>query len=80
MWILFCYMCFVLVCYNVLSVPRSIVVTCWEKIDLLAHFDVISCLFLTFQYYVLGSGVVFDCIDSRSLPSSLILLPSKLIS
>ena len=27
---------FVLVCHTVLSVPRNIVVTCWERADLLA--------------------------------------------
>ena len=32
----FCYLCFMLVCCNVVSVLCSLVVTCWERADLLA--------------------------------------------
>ena len=35
-WILCCYLCFVLVCHTVLSVPCNLVVTCRERADLLA--------------------------------------------
>ena len=43
------------VCHTVLSVPCSLVVTCWEKTDLLALVYVMfSCVFATFPYGVLG--------------------------
>ena len=32
----FCYLCFVIFCYTVLSVPCSFAVTCWEKTNLYA--------------------------------------------
>ena len=40
--------------YAVLSVPSSLVVTCWERADLLALLCVIFFVFVTFQYSVLG--------------------------
>ena len=56
----FCYLCFVFVCNTVLSVPCSLVVTCWVRADLLALLYVMfSCVFVTS-----GSGLVFDCTDS----------------
>ena len=52
------------VCHAVMSVPCSLVVTCWEKADLLSLlFKMFSCVFVTFPYDVLGS-VWYDCIDS----------------
>ena len=42
-------------CNTVLSVPCSLVVTCWERADLLALLYVMfSCVFVTFPYGVLG--------------------------
>ena len=42
-------------CHTVLSVPCSLVVTCWERADLLAHlYGMFSCVFVTFPYGVLG--------------------------
>ena len=41
--------------YTVLSVPCSIVITCWERADLLALVCVMfSCVFVTFPYGVSG--------------------------
>ena len=41
--------------HTVLSVPGSIVVTCWEWADLLTLLCVMfSCVFITFPYGVLG--------------------------
>ena len=43
------------VCRAVLSVPCSLVVTCWDRTDLLALLYVMfSCVFATFPYGVLG--------------------------
>ena len=40
---------YVCLCYAVLSVPCSLVVTCWERADLLALLCVVfSCLCVTF--------------------------------
>ena len=51
----FCYLCIVFVCHTVLSVPCSLVVSCWERADLLALLCVMfSCVFVTFPYHVLG--------------------------
>ena len=42
-------------CYAVLSVPCSLVVTCWERAALLALlFVLLSCVFVTFPYGVPG--------------------------
>ena len=44
----------VFLCHTVLSVPCSLVVTCWERADLLALLCVMfSCDFVTFPYGVL---------------------------
>ena len=44
-----------IVCHAVLSVPCSLVPTCWERADFLALLYVmISCVFFTFTYGVLG--------------------------
>ena len=50
-----CFVCFVFVCHTVLSVPCNLVVTCWERADLLVLLYVMfSCIFVTFRYGVLG--------------------------
>ena len=47
------------VCHAILSVPCSLVVTCWESDDLLTLLYLSHC-----PICCPGSGVVFDCIDS----------------
>ena len=43
------------ICHAVLSVHCSLVVTCWERANLLAHLYVMfSCAFVTFPCGVLG--------------------------
>ena len=45
----------VCLCNAVLSVPCSLVITCWDRADLLALLCVMfSCVFVTFPYGVLG--------------------------
>ena len=66
---------FDVVYHTVMSVPCSLVVTCWERADLLALLYVTySCVFCHFPIWCPGLGVVFDCNDSQSLPSSLLIL------
>ena len=49
LWILFEHR--VCLCLTVLSVPCSLVVTCWERADLLAFVRVMfACVFVTFSY------------------------------
>ena len=50
-----------LVFYAVLSVPCSLVITCWERADFLALLSV-----------MVSDGVFLNSIDSRSLQSSLL--------
>ena len=45
------------------SVYMRLVVTCWERADLLALVCGVCCEFVTFPL-VFGSGMVLDCIDS----------------
>ena len=70
----FCYLYFVFACHTVLSVTFSLVVTCWERADLLALLYVMfSCCFFFVIYFPMwcpGLGVALECIDSGSLPSS----------
>ena len=47
------------VCHAFLSVHCSLVVTCWERADLLALLYVMFYYFVTFP-----CGVMLDCIDS----------------
>ena len=56
------------VCHDFASVHCCLVVTCWERADLLAFVFMFSCVFVTFPLWYPGSGVVLDCIDTRSLP------------
>ena len=70
MWCFFCgsfllFMFHVCLYYTVLCVPCSLVITCWERVGLLAILCVMfSSYFVTFPYGVSGIGVVLDCIDS----------------
>ena len=62
----FCYLCFmfVFVILSCLLIPCSLVITCWDRADLLALLCVVfSCLFVTFPYGVPGQLwylIVFD--------------------
>ena len=50
----FCYLCFIFVCHTVLSVPCSLVVTCWKRAYLLALLYVMFfCVFCSLSYGVL---------------------------
>ena len=65
LWILF--VSYVCLCYAFLSVPCNLVITCWERADLLALMCVMfSCVFFHFPIWCPGSGdrVVLDCIYS----------------
>ena len=53
----FCYLWFVFVCHTVFSVPRSLVVTCWERADLLVLLNV---MFSHFPIWCLVLGVVLS--------------------
>ena len=46
------------------SVLCCLVVTCWEKADLLALVGDVYCIFVNFPCGILVSGVVLDCIVS----------------
>ena len=53
-----------------LSVHCSLVFSCWERAGLLALLCVMFySVFVAFQLWCPGSGVVLDCINSWSLPS-----------
>ena len=52
-----------------LSIHCCLVVTCWERVDLLALVGDVYCYF---HMWYPGSGVVLDCIVSRSLPPFLL--------
>ena len=62
-----CYFIFMsCICHAFVSVHGCLVVTCWERADLLLI------VFCHFPMWYPGSGVVLDCIDSRSLLSFLL--------
>ena len=46
------------------SVHCCLVVTCWERADLLALVGDVYCIFCYFPTWYPVSGVVLDCIDS----------------
>ena len=48
------------VCHAVLSVHCSLVVTCWERANLLALLYVMFLVFLSLSMWCPGSGVVLD--------------------
>ena len=51
LWAILIFVFHVCICYAVLSVPCSLVITCCERDDLLALLCVIfSCVFFTFPY------------------------------
>ena len=52
------------VCHALASVHCCLVVTCWERADLLALVCVVYLCFCHFPTWYPGSGVVLDCIDS----------------
>ena len=50
-----CYLCFMCVCHIIWYVPYSLMVTCWEKADLLdLLYVMLSCVCIAFQYGVPG--------------------------
>ena len=70
LWILFVIcVCF---CYTVLSVPYSLVITCWERAYLLALLLVMFSCVLSLLIWCPGSDELFDFIDSWSIPCSLL--------
>ena len=46
------------------SVNCRLVVTCWERADLLARVGDVYCIYVTFPLWYSGSGVVLDYIVS----------------
>ena len=54
------------VCHVVLSVACCLVVTCWERADLLAFFNEMFFAFVTFPYGVLGQVWYLKSIRHRS--------------
>ena len=61
------------VCHAFASAYCCLVVTCWERADLLALVCGVKLCGFYFLIWYPGSGVVLDCIDSWSLPSFLLL-------
>ena len=68
-------------CLIVLSVPYSLVVTCWERDGLLALMYVcdVFCVFVTFPYGVLGQVWYFIVMDSWSLLSSFLCTDCQIV-
>ena len=62
------------VCHVFLSVYCRLVVTGWERADLMTLLYVMFSVFCHFLMWCPGSGVVLDCADSWSLLSFLLLL------
>ena len=52
------------VCHAFVSVHLCLVVTCWERADLLALGCDVQLRFCHFPMWYLGSDVVLNCIDS----------------
>ena len=77
-WYFFCgsfiFFCLAFALPLCVSVYMCLVVTCWERADLLA--PVFGCLIvsLLLSHWYLGSGLVLDCIDSWSLHPYLLLV------
>ena len=65
LWIFFMlFMLHACPCYALLSVPCTLVITCWESADHLALLCVVfSCVLLLSIWYP-GLGMFLDCIDS----------------
>ena len=62
------------------SVHCCLVVTCWERADLLALVCDVYLWFCHFPMWYPGSGVVLDCIDAGSLPPFLLFLKRNIRS
>ena len=58
------FMFHVCLCYAILSVPCSLVITCWEKVDLLVLLCIVFFCILSLSHMVSRPGVVLGCIDS----------------
>ena len=51
-------MFYVCLCYAVLSVPCSLLITCWERADFLALlFLMFSCFFFVFCFFIFPYGI-----------------------
>ena len=61
---LLCFFCLVFVKPFYVSVYFCLVVTCWERADLLALVFWCLTVSLSLSHWYPGSGVVLDCIDS----------------
>ena len=61
------------VCHAFASVHCCLVVTCWERADLLALIYDVKLCFCLFPMWYPVSGVVLDCIDSLFSPPFLLL-------
>ena len=59
--------------YAFASVHCCLVLTCWERTDLLSLVCDVKLCFCHFPMWYPESGVVLDCIASRSLPLFLLL-------
>ena len=67
-------LCFIeLSLQHAFTVHCNLVITCWKMADLLALLCVMLSCVLSLSIWCLGSKVVLDCIDSSSLPSSLLI-------
>ena len=58
-------------CYYVLSVSCSLMVTCWERVDFLdIQYVMVSCVLVTFPYGILGQMwyLIVSIPDLRLLP------------
>ena len=56
--------CLVFVMHLCMFVYLCLVVTCWERADLLALVCGVLTVSLSLSHWYPGSGVVLDCIDS----------------
>ena len=59
-----CFFCLVFVMPLCASVYLCLVVTCWERADLLALVCGVLTMSLSLSHWYPGAGVVLDCIDS----------------
>ena len=59
-------------CYAFASAQWCLVVTCWERADLLALVCGVKLCDCYFPIWYPESGVIFDCIDSYPLPPFLL--------
>ena len=61
---LLCFFCLVFAMPLCTSVYMCLVVTCWERAELLALVCGVLTVSLSFSHWYPGSGVILDCIDS----------------